>query len=75
MQLEKAKSAFGAKGSLIHDADGDLFFRIYSSPDNFTDYLVLASEMEIIIADSFTMLKTSESGTETLDYSDDVLGK
>jgi hypothetical protein len=70
----KEKPGKGKKGFLLYSpVRQEYFFRIYDGK-NFTDYNLLAEEIEIKIVDDWISLYESEENNK-LDFSTKALGK
>ena len=70
----KEKSAKGKRGFLLYSPiRQEYFFRIYKD-ENFTDYNLLAEEIEIEIVGDWVSLHESE-GHNKLDFSSKALGR
>lgn len=72
---ESGQPATGIKGYLLYSPiTHKHFFRVYHEKDRskFLDYDLAAEDIEVVLADRFTVL---HSNTGRLDYTDHVLGR
>lgn len=71
---ERAK---GKKGFLLKNLSGEYFFRVYNEDEDrtYTDYDLVAHDIEIEIIDNYTALYKRDDDNNILDYTSRVLGK
>lgn len=71
---KSAVSAEGVVGHLIYTHSGDYFFRVYDEAQNFVDYKLCHSDLEVKIVDPDAEFYLYEDGSAVLDHSRQTLG-
>lgn len=67
MTTHSEQRAIGARGFLIRDIDGQVFFRVYDKNHDFVDYEITNHDCEVVIIDPDAAFVCNDAG-DFLDY-------